>query len=224
MTDIQLLELPLFLGMSNEELSSFHKENLYSISTAPKGVELVRCGQSVDTLLLLTEGTIMCVTIADDGSYEMEEMLHAPLVIQPECLFGIRQRYTSTYTTTTVCRMVTIKKMDVVTMMNRSIVFRINLLNTITTIAQRLTAQTWHQHSDDITQRIIRFIKDHVQYPAGYKCLHINMVVLARELGCSRLEVSEALHTLEDHELIVMKRSAIEIPVMQMLLVFNSKH
>lgn len=46
------------------------------------------------------------------------------------------------------------------------------------------------------------------------------MNVMAKELGCSRLEVSEALHRLEDRQLIVMRRSYIEIPTLQLLLAY----
>lgn len=216
-----LLELPLFLGMSEAELSSYREEGLFSVGTLTRGTEIACRGDKVESLLVLTDGTVRCSTVADDGSYRMDELLHAPLLLQPECLFGMRQRYTTTYVATTACNIVAIRKMDVVTMMNRSIVFRINFLNAITTTAQRINAQTWHQQSADIPQRIIRFIKDRTQYPAGHKRLYINMVDLARELGCSRLEVSEALHLLEDRELIIMHRSSIEIPMMQMLLAYT---
>jgi Mn-dependent DtxR family transcriptional regulator len=71
--------------------------------------------------------------------------------------------------------------------------------------------------SENIEKRIIRSVKDRCIYPAGQKQLRTKMTVLARELGCSRLEISEALHRLEEKQLLIVKRTIIEIPMLQLL-------
>ena len=61
------------------------------------------------------------------------------------------------------------------------------------------------------------FIRRHVYYPAGKKILYIKMTQLAKELGYSRLEISNALNALSDAERIILKRGIIEIPALQLL-------
>ena len=79
--------------------------------------------------------------------------------------------------------------------------FRLNLMNIIATQSQRYSRRLWHQMNENIEKRIVRFVKDRCIYPAGQKQLRTKMTVLARELGCSRLEISEALHRLEEKQL-----------------------
>lgn len=207
--------------MGQTELSAFRSEGLFSVTLVPKGTVLAEAGAKVDVLSAVVEGRVMCSTAATDGSYCMEESLSAPVIIQPHRLFGLSQRYVSTYSASTVCKVMTIKKNDVVRMIEESMVFRINFLNVITSMAEKLERSLWHQKPEDLPHKVVRFIKDRCQYPAGHKVLHINMLSLARELGCSRIEVSNALHCLEDRELLRIKRGGVEVPMMELLLKFN---
>lgn len=212
-----LLALPLFLGMNRNELESVGEIANISETLVKKGKTLVEAGKECKTLHLIVGGRLAFETWSDDHSYSVVEKLDAPLLIQAECIFGLTQRYFSTVKTITACRMLVMDKMTVVRLMNISETFRINFLNIVTTQSQKLRRQLWHQWSDDIEQRVVRFIKEHCMHPAGEKRINIQMNILARELGCSRLEVSQALHSLEDKELIIMRRAFIEVPMMQRL-------
>ena len=124
------------------------------------------------------------------------------------------------YQTRTHCDVIRIEKKMVMKLMEISMTFRLNYLNVITTMTQKLHGNIWHPMPESIEKRIIRFVKDRSHYPAGSKSLRIKMNVMAKELGCSRLEVSEALHRLQDRKLIVMGRSCIRIPTLQQLLAY----
>ena len=216
----ELLQLPLFLGMGRGEMDDI-QENVRLVSShAKKGQMIVTADQSCDSLIIVVKGEVTCITRSDDNSYSMEEHLQAPLLIQPEHIFGIRQRYTMSYRAYSHCDVIRIGKQMVLKLMEISMTFRLNYLNAVTTNSQKLHAGLWHPMPDEIDRRVIRFIKDHTHYPAGRKSLRIKMNVMAKELGCSRLEVSEALHRLEDRQLIVMRRSYIEIPTLQLLLAY----
>lgn len=216
MNDSALLEFPLFLGMTASELASFRSQGMLSVGTVTKSSTLVKVGNKCERLIIITEGTIRIVTESDDKSYAVEENVKGPMIIQPERLFGLNQYHTSTYTSMTLCHYVTIDKNDVVKMMEKSMVFRINFLNVLSTMNQRVGRRMWHQQSEDVVQRIIRFAKDHCQYPAGRKYLRMGMSEMAREIGCSRLEVSQALHQLENQDRVRMHRMTIEIPELRL--------
>lgn len=214
----ELLSLPLFLGMNRDELDLVQENFAIVKGHVKRNTTIVADGDVCRGLTIVTEGMVECTTRSDDNSYVMEERLAAPLVIQPERVFGLHQRHSSTFRTLTRCKIMTIDKPMVIKLSEMSLTFRINLLNMVTTQAQRLVRQHWHQQSEKIEQRIIRFIKDHSIHPAGVKVLHIHMMVFARELGCSRLEISEALHCLQDKSLIKIRRGGVEVPMLQLLL------
>lgn len=216
--DLQsLLQLPLFLGMGRSELADIEKEVSISGTHAKRGTIFASENQACTALIIVSKGTVAVSTMSDDRSYEIDEILEAPLLIQPEYIFGIRQRYTATFKAQTYCEVLRIEKPMVLRLMELSMTFRLNLMNIIATQSQRYAGRLWHQMHEDIESRIIRFIKDRCIYPAGHKLLRTKMTVLAKELGCSRLEVSEALHRLEEKELLIVKRTIIEVPMLQLL-------
>ena len=216
--DLQsLLQLPLFLGMGRSELADIEQDVQIGDTHARRGTILASENEACTALVLVARGTVMSSTRSDDHSYQIDETLQAPLLIQPEHIFGIKQRYTSTFCAQTYCEVIRIEKPTVLKLMELSMTFRLNLMNIIATQSQRSSRRLWHQMSEDIEKRIIRFIKDRCIYPAGQKQLRTKMTVLARELGCSRLEVSEALHRLEEKLLLIVRRTIIEIPMLQLL-------
>ena len=216
--DLQsLLQLPLFLGMGRSELADIEQDVQIGDTHAKRGTILASENEACTALVLVARGTVMASTRSDDHSYQIDETLQAPLLIQPEHIFGIKQRYTSTFYAQTYCEVIRIEKPTVLKLMELSMTFRLNLMNIIATQSQRSSRRLWHQMSEDIEKRIIRFIKDRCIYPAGQKQLRTKMTVLARELGCSRLEVSEALHRLEGKQLLIVRRTIIEIPMLQLL-------
>ena len=216
--DLQsLLQLPLFLGMVRSELADIEQDVQIGDTHARRGTILASENEACTALVLVARGMVMSSTRSDDHSYQIDETLQAPLLIQPEHIFGIKQRYTSTFCAQTYCEVIRIEKPTVLKLMELSMTFRLNLMNIIATQSQRSSRRLWHQMSEDIEKRIIRFIKDRCIYPAGQKQLRTKMTVLARELGCSRLEVSEALHRLEEKQLLIVRRTIIEIPMLQLL-------
>ena len=212
-----LLQLPLFLGMGRSELADIEQDVQIGDTHARRGTILASENEACTALVLVARGTVMASTRSDDHSYQIDETLQAPLLIQPEHIFGIKQRYTSTFYAQTYCEVIRLEKPMVLRLMELSMTFRLNLMNIIATQSQRNSRRVWHQMSEDIEKRIIRFIKDRCIYPAGQKQLRTKMTVLARELGCSRLEVSEALHRLEGKQLLIVRRTIIEIPMLQLL-------
>ncbi|MDO4993351.1 MAG: cyclic nucleotide-binding domain-containing protein, partial [Prevotellaceae bacterium] len=102
--DLQsLLQLPLFLGMGRSELADIEKEVSISGTHAKRGTIFASENQACTALIIVSKGTVAVSTMSDDRSYEIDELLEAPLLIQPEYIFGIRQRYTATFKAQTYC-------------------------------------------------------------------------------------------------------------------------
>ena len=155
---------------------------------------------------------------ASDHGYMFSEFIQAPDILQPEHIFGLNQHYTRSFTTVTPCNIMTLDKSEVMMLTDEYLVFRLNLLNIISTQSQRQQRRLWHTPPVDLRQRIARFFESHCLKPAGPKTVHIKMTRLAEELNDSRLDISVALHEMQDLGLVVLKRGCIEIPDLRLLL------
>lgn len=213
----KLLTLPLFQGLSQQDLWAMAESIPFAFLQHKAGDVMVRENMPCHQLTFLLDGTMSVTTHADDHGYTLTETLKAPLVIEPEHLFGLHQHYRRTYTTAEACNTLSISKQHVITLTQDFMVFRLNLLNIICTQSQRLQRQPWHPQPTDLRQRIIHFFKDRSLRPAGEKVFKIKMVRLATELNASRLDISIALNAMQTDGLIQLTRGYITVPALERL-------
>ena len=214
----RMLSLPLFQGMNKDDLTHLAGHTKFDFCRVEAGKVLVKDGEACTFLCFLMKGMLRVSSEADDHSFMLVEELKAPAILQPERIFGLYQRFSHTFTTTTPCNCLFIQKSDVVRIAEENAIFRINLLNMISTQSQRLCRNLWHQQPDSLQERIVRFIESRSLYPAGHKSLHIKMTRLAHELNDSRLDISRALNAMQDAGLLALHRGCIEIPALERLI------
>lgn len=216
----QLLQFPLFQGMSRDDLSRVAGHTRFGFVKHPARQTVVRVGAPVNSLLFLLSGELQVETRSADGMYTVVERVKAPWLLQPEAIFGYNQHYTRTFTTLTDTSFLQLDKDEVMKLTSDFLVFRINLLNVFATQSQKQLAQLWRNHPDSLRERVIRFIADRVMLPTGPKTICILMTRLAAEVGDSRLDVSRVLNQLQADGLLQLHRGRIEIPDME---VFSSQ-
>ena len=214
---IRLLELPLFQGISQTDLSIILGHTKLEFARRRAGMTIVEDNQRCDALLFLLKGKMSVITYSDDRSYHVEEICSAPAVIQPERLFGLSQHYTQTCLAIDRCDLLIIHKAEILKLSKHYEIFRLNLLNAITTQAQRLSRIAWRPCPHSIHDKICRFLGDHCRYPAGTKTFHIKMQTLATAIGESRLNVSQELHDMESEGLLKLSREQIHVDNMEKL-------
>lgn len=214
---IQLQTLPLFLGLTQKELDEISAETCFSLKRMKVEEPIVMSGDMCDSINIVVSGKMNIVSESADHRYSMHEKIRAPWIIEPDKLFGIRQRYQSSYITETKCEILTFQKSDVTSMMRRYLVFHLNYLNIVCRSTQMAEILPWQQKADNVRGRIVQFIRQHSRYPAGEKILRIKMRQLAHELNTSRLDVSIALNAMEQEEKIILKRGMIVIPAPELL-------
>lgn len=212
----RLTSLPLFQGMSRSDMEQVIDKTRFGFSKYAKNRILKREGDPCDGMLFLLSGKMVAESVADDHGYTVTERLYAPCILQPERIFGLTQRYTRTFTTVTACDILKLEKDEVVKLSSEFLIFRLNLLNTISTLSQRLSRQLWHK-ADTTRGRIIRFFTDRCDRPAGEKVIRIKMVRLADELNVSRLDISNELNQMQEEGLLTFSRGIISIPMMERL-------
>lgn len=214
----KILELPLFQGLSKYELESIVGQRKFGFHKMVEGKTVAKEGSPCHSLQFLLNGILTVITTADDHGYTLTEEMTAPNILQPEHLFGLSQRYSRTFITKSPCSILAIEKDEVVKLSKDSEIFRINLLNILSTQSQKQQRYPWHSQSSQLDKRIIKFIERHCIRPAGPKQLKIKMERLAHELNDSRLNISQALNMMESQQLVILHRGCIEIPAFERLI------
>ncbi len=211
--------MPLFTGMSLDELQRIvSKTKIDFIKAAPKET-IARQGEKCGQLLMLIKGQTACHTCTDDGRYAVSESLSGPTILQLGSMFGLFQQFTHTFTAQTTSCLISIDKKEILKLVSSSIIFRLNLINILSTTLQKNQYDTWRPEPRLLTKRIATFMRRRCLTPTGSKVFHIKMQTLADELNDSRLEVSRALNELQQRKLIHLSRGCIEVPAMQELIV-----
>lgn len=214
----KLLLFPLFQGMSRDDLEQVAGHTRLGFSKINAGTTVVADGDDCQQLFFMINGTLRVETMSDDRGYTVVEQLEAPVILQPEVIFGYTQRYTRTYIAQTDANFIAIGKDEVLRLSEDFLVFRLNLLNLFATQTQKTVRMLWQHVPDSLENRIVRFFAQHCLYPAGPKVFHILMNRLANELNDSRLDISRALNALQHEGKIVLRRGRVEIPQMERLL------
>lgn len=214
----KLLQFSLFQGLSQNELMQVVAHTKFNFIKKETGKKIVKEGDKCEHFIFVVNGTIKCETVSDDHSYTIVEEISAPFIIQPEQMFGLSQRYRSTFTAESKVNMITIDKKEVMKLGETFLVFRLNMLNMYTSQIHKLQRIAWQHQQTDLRKRIIRFITTHTIHPAGKKTIYILMENLGKELNDSRLDISRALNSLQDDGLVVLKRGRIEVPSLEQLI------
>jgi len=213
----QLSQFTLFQGMSRAELLQVAGNTRFDFQKLGPGLQVLKEGEVADKLHFLVSGVIDVSTCSDDRSYQVDERLQAPWLMQPEVLFGLSFRYTYSVRTHTECHFILLSKDEVLRLFDDILTFRLNLLNLLSTLAQQRGHRPWRRVSPPLTDRIARFFTDHSHYPAGRKEVHILMERLAVEVNDSRLDVSRALNDMQRRGLLELHRGRIVIPSLERL-------
>jgi CRP-like cAMP-binding protein len=214
----KLLQFPLFLGMSRDDLEIVAGHTRFGFMKIEAGKTVVKSGDNCNQLHFLINGSLRVRTYSDDYGYSVEEQMQAPNILQLESVFGYYQRYTHDFVAQTDVNFITIDKEEVMRLTEDFLVFRLNIMNHFATMTQKKIRQAWTRPPQSLEERIIRFLLHHSTYPAGHKVFNILMTRLADEVNDSRLNVSRVLNEMQHKGMISLGRGKIEIPQLERLL------
>jgi CRP-like cAMP-binding protein len=214
----QLLRFSLFQGMSHADLMEVVAHTKLGFMKLQQGKRLVKEGDSCTHLTFLTHGSLQCETLSDDGGCRVVETVKAPYIVQPDRLFGLSQRYSSSFKADSPCNFITIDKQEVLLLLETQLVFRLNLLNIMATESQRLHRRAWRSAPKSLRERLVRYFFSRCLYPAGPKTFHVLMKQIADDLNDSRLDISHALNDMQRDQQLTLHRGRIEIPLLERLL------
>ncbi|MCQ2292621.1 MAG: Crp/Fnr family transcriptional regulator [Bacteroidaceae bacterium] len=215
----RLIALPLFQGLTREDALTMAGRARFDFRRPRHGALLAREGEECRALIFVIQGQIRMQERAADGSFTLEEYVNAPIVLQPERLFGRRNRYSKDiYAEGDDVQLLVVSKQDVRDILFSYTAFHLNYLNCVCSCQQLLLQRLWMPEPKNLRQRFIAFLRQHADQMRGHKRLIVGMNELAAHLLTTRLNVSRLLHELEDEGLIALQRGVIDIPAAQQLI------
>lgn len=204
-----LKPLPLFQGLGSSEIQDIVAHIRFGFSQYKKGQLIIRREENCRGLVYLINGEMDIITYGEDNSYKLCEHVTAPYIIEPERVFGLRQRFTLTCTASSPCSILTVRKEEVMRLSTDYLVFRMNILNILSTIGQRRYELLMPAINNKPRQRIAAFLNAVSHTTTWPKVLRIKMTTLADYLSLSRLDISLELNNLDNEGIIRLQRGII---------------
>lgn len=214
----KLLSLPLFQGLGQNDLTRILESTHLTFETAVPQTVLVRQDDLCNTVVFVMDGDIEFSTQSADHSWSVTEHLPAPMAIGLDSLYGSSRVYQATCTTATSAHILCVDKRTIAALTGYFEVFRINVLNALSTLSARQRQLQWMPAPATLEGRIVRFLRHHVQRPAGNKHFDITLRILGAYLGEDYRYVSRALHALQDKGLLRLGRRFIEVPAFENII------
>ena len=207
-----LMRLPLFQGICGTELLHWEEALRLDIDELPATrLPLLRQGDNCSLLLYLVEGELLREHHSPDGIYATRSSLKAPAVIEVDRLYGLTPTYQHTYFAKTDVGMLSIRKSLAQSLLMKSEVFRINLLNTLSAICQKRTAALLPHTMDTAEERLRHFLATIFPDAEGEVEVFIKMKDLARYIGERRITVSQILNRWKEEGNIRLGREHFTI-------------
>lgn len=213
----RLLRFPLFYGLGSGELIQIMGHTKFDFRKYEAGDVVVEQGEPCRHLYLLSGGSLSMTTLSADGRYSVEETVEAPDTLQLESVYGLAQRYRSTFKARQEASFIVIDKRELTRLCGEYAVVRTNLVNLLAALAQKQLALTWREPPATLQGRIARFFLDRCQQPRGRKVFHVLMQRVADEVGDSRRTVSAILRRMEADGLLTLSRGMVEFEAVERL-------
>jgi len=213
----RLLQLPLFQGMSTQEVSDVMSHVRLDFVNYHRGDEIVMQGESCKKLIYIISGEVMAEYRNANQPFTLTEPLPDLKVLEPYNLFGMYQTYSRTYTFATEGSTLSIDKHVMLNQLMTSNIVKINLMNIACNKYQQTQRLLCNYPDDSVRHKIIKFILSHAIVPKGRKEMQIKMTDLADIIHETRLNVSIVLNELQEQGLITLQRGGFIIHDLQTL-------
>ena len=208
----KLQELPLLMGLSKGELMSIVERVKFDFNKHAEGTTLVSQGERCDRIVYVLSGTV-CADLqdAERGFLLSEQIDTVPMVLEPQNLWGMKQRFARSYSLLTEGSTCSIDKRQLNGLISNFELVKTNVLSLVCNRLQGATAlltEPWPQTTEG---RIVRFVRNLALNDSGHKVLHIKMQTLADMTCDTRLNVSQVLNRWQQEGLVSIRRGVIEI-------------
>lgn len=212
-----LLSLPLFQGLGRADLTRIIESTRLSFSTVPCGTTFIHQGEMCSGVTFIISGSVDLCTSSSNAAWSVTETMNLPTIVGADVLYGCHRQHRFSCTAQSSTRLMVIDKRTFAALTTYFEVFRLNLLNFLSTSIARHHQPLWQPPASTLEARLVDFFRSHVERPAGRKCFNISLSQLAAYMGDDPRYVSRALHGIQQCGLLSLGRRMIDIPALEHL-------
>ncbi len=213
----RLLQLPLFQGLTQQEISDAMSHVRLDFANYHRGDEVVMQDDVCRTLVYIISGEMMAEYRDPKGRFVLTEHLPNLKVIEPYNMFGMHQKFSRTYIFSTDGTTLTIDKQMLLKHLMANNIIKINFMNITSNKYQQTLHLMWDFPDDTVLHKIIKFILSYSIVPKGKKDVQIKMRDLADIIHETRLNVSGVLNEMQEQGLVTLQRGGFTIGELQNL-------
>ena len=209
----KLQELPLLMGLSKRELMTIVERIDFDFRKHAEGTVLAARDERADRAFFVLSGTVVAeLNEAERGFLLTEWMGGGTIVIEPQNLWGLKQKFARTYSLETEGSTCSISKAQLSWLISNYEIVKTNVLSLVCNQLQtstRLLREPWPGSTEE---RIRYVLSRYCLTRTGHKCVRIKMQTLAHLTGDARLSVSQVLNDWQQRGLAAIRRGVVDIP------------
>lgn len=213
-----LLQLPLFQGLSKEDFTNIIERVRFHFLTYQKGETIIQQDAPCDRLIFMLNGEITCTTTHHEDGYALSESFKKAHIIEPQSLFGMHNTFRASYRAKEGTQLLSIDKSFIFSELNNYEIFRLNFLNLLSNRCQTLQQKLWTSSHSTLKGKIVHFLLMRSQLPYGEKTLYITMDHLSKIIDETRINVSRTLNEWQAKGWLQLKRKEMFIPELDWLV------
>ena len=208
----QLMELPLFRGVSHTRMAQTVGDAKFHFLKYPEGEVIIRSGDRCEHITFILSGSVRSVVSNESKRFSIAQTISAPAALAPNFLFGRITNYPYTVTAHTGgASILQISKSDYVKILQSDTVFLFNFLNALSVCAQKGIDGILSLTSGSIEQRIAFWIVALTQ-PGGsdvvLSCLRRDLCSI---FGVQRTTFEAALENMKKSGLITYSLKELRV-------------
>lgn len=216
---VRLQLLPLFQGISKDELLRMLERAKFNFVSAESGEILFERGAAATQLVYILSGRVTATRTFSEGLQVIEDF-DAPMLFQPECMFGPTPTWRHDLVANTDVQMLQISKQDTLNHLMDFLTFRMALLNYLCGLTEKEQVALAQPTPTTLSGKIVEYLSRRATTPSGKKIFKVGMKSLATRLSTSRLAVSRSLNAFERAGVVSLGRETIMVNDFQQLLAF----
>lgn len=207
----QLMQLPLFQGVSAHQLSAIVEKMPFHFLKFHDGESIIDEGTTCTHLRFVVSGEVRTCMRFNNLQVSIEQTLSAPNVLGPEYLFGLDTSYPFSAIAKGDCGILQLRKSDYVTILQSDKVFLFNILNYLSRNNQRFKSSLLDVKQGTVIERIALLVGAFTTQSSTDVLIQSRQKDLCVLMGTQRATLVRALDILQDADIIDYSASQIAI-------------
>lgn len=207
----QLASLPLFQGVSAERIMRLVEKLPFHFVKCDDGDAIISPGTRCEHLRFVVSGAVRVAWRIGGKQVVVRYDVQAPGVIGPEYLFGRDNCYPYEVTASGAAGLLLLSKRDYLVMLHSDRIFLFNILNLLSTAAQRSVAGFAKPATIGKAERFMEFVGSLVPQGATNIALDYQQRDLCSLLGITRPSLLLTLEELAANQLLTYDQHTIQL-------------